>query len=229
VNEILLQAGRAAGYVALQEQVIPELMQKRTESGGVQKFREARVDVELFGHPTAPDRILDGTVRHPAAVNTVKKAAIEPGFAAEAGSKEKSKRYPPAHGKCVIGCSMETWGRLGDDIENILVDLHGLAQRRQRDRGVFPTNWILRWRTLLSIHTAMNTGRAIFDSIPSQEKNTIFKLCLSQSGGTDSFVGSGVNENPYPGSGRLNTSTLEASGGQGECCTGGEDRALQVR
>ena len=75
----------------------------------------------------------------------------------------------------------------------------------------------------------MNTGRAIFDSIPSQEKNAIFKLCLSQSGAFNSFVGSGVNGDPYPGRGRLNTSTLEASGGQGEYCTGGEDRALQVR
>ena len=73
VNEILLQAGRAAGYVALSEQVILELMQKRTELGEVQKFREARVDVELFGHPIVPDRILDGTVRHPAAANIVKK------------------------------------------------------------------------------------------------------------------------------------------------------------
>ena len=194
----------------MQEQVILELMQKRTELDGTQKFREARVDVELFRHPTVPDRILDGTVRHPVAVNLVKKAATEPGFAAEAGSKEKRKKYPPAHGKCVVGCSMETWGRFGDDLENILVDLHGLAQRRQRDRGVCPTNWILRWRTLLSIHTAMNTGRAIFDSVSNQDKNSIFKLCSSQSGSSDSFDGFGEarsEEDPYPGGGRLNTPT----------------------
>ena len=29
--------------------------------------KEAVLDIELFGHPTAPDLLLDGTVRHPAA------------------------------------------------------------------------------------------------------------------------------------------------------------------
>ena len=49
VNEILLQAGRAAGYVALSEQVIPELMQKRTESGGVQKFGKHALMLNCLG------------------------------------------------------------------------------------------------------------------------------------------------------------------------------------
>ena len=121
---------------------------------------------------------------------------------------------------------MENWGRLGDDIENILVDLHGLAQRRQRDRGVSPTNWILRWRTLLSIRTAMITGRAIFDSVSIQDRNSIFKSRLSHSGSSDFLV---AEEDPYPGISQLNTPALSALGGQGVCRTGGEDRAIQVR
>ena len=116
----------------------------------------------------------------------IKKAAVEPGYAAEEGTKEKSKRYPPAHGKTVIGCSLETWGRLSDALDNVLSNLHGLAQRRQRDRGASPTNWLLRWRTLISIQVAMNTGRSIFDSIPNQDKSNFFFSRLSHSVGTDS-------------------------------------------
>ena len=133
-------------------------------------FREARIDVELFGHVTAPDRLLDGTIRRPAASKVVMKAAIEPGYAADQGTKDKVKRYPPARGKSVIGCSIESWGRLGGSLDALFLDLHGLAQRRQRDRGILPTNWLLRWKTLLSIRLAMNTGRAIFDSLSSQDK-----------------------------------------------------------
>ena len=144
LNNVLLQVGRAVGYVALEEQVIPEMLQSQKDSKGGVRWKEARVDVELFGHPTAPDRLLDGTIRHPVTVNVVKKAATEPGFAAEQGSKDKLKRYPPAHGKSVVGCAIETWGRLGDSIDDVLVDLHGLAQRKQRDKGISPTNWILR-------------------------------------------------------------------------------------
>ena len=138
VNDVLVQAGRAAGYVALQEQVIPELMQSQVDSRGVHNFREARIDVELFGHVTAPDRLLDGTIRHPAASKVVTKAAVEPGYAADQGTKDKVKRHPPARGKSVIGCSIESWGRLGGNLDALFLDLHGLAQRRQRNRGILP-------------------------------------------------------------------------------------------
>ena len=58
--------------------------------------------------------------------------------------EDKNRRYPPAHGRFVLGCSMESWGRLGNVVDDLLLELHGLAQRRQRDRGISPTNWLLR-------------------------------------------------------------------------------------
>ena len=226
-----MQAGKAVGYVALQEQVIPELLQERINRDGSRTFCDARIGVELFGHPTAPSRLLDATKRHPTAASAIKKVAVEPGYAAEEGTKEKSKRYPLARGKTVIGCSLETWGRSSNALDNVLSDLHGLAQRRQRDRGTSPTNWLLSWKALISIRVAMNTGRSIFDSVLNKDKSNLFYSRLSHPVGTDSCFLEDSNgdpfliEDPYPGSGRLHTSTLDASGGQGECCTGGEDRA----
>ena len=155
-------------------------------------------------------------MRHPAIANVVKRASSEPGFAVEEGIRHKDKRYPPAHGKCVVGCSMESWGRLGCVVDNLLLELHGLAQRRQRDRGINPTNWLIRWRTLMSVHLAMNAGRAIFDSVSHQDKINLFHLCQSHNSDLNSglIVFSDVvvtvpcdRENLYPGSGRLNTLT----------------------
>jgi len=69
LNGILAQAGRDAGHAVLLEQVIPELGFKKSRRGGSEVWVEAVLDVELFGHTTAPDRLLDGTVRHPAALH----------------------------------------------------------------------------------------------------------------------------------------------------------------
>ena len=135
-------------------------------------------------------------------------------------SKSKNKRYPPAHGKSVVRCSVETWGRLGGVLDNLLLELHGLAQRRQRDRGISPTNWLLRWRTLISVHLAMGAGRAIFDSVSKEDKINVFHLRSSQHFDlvpnlNESIVMGWREEDSYPGGGRLNTLTSDVtSGGQ---------------
>ena len=103
------------------------------------------------------------------------------------------KRYPPAHGKSVVGCSVESWGRLGGTLDALCLDLHGLAQHRQRDRSIVPTNWLLRWRTLLSIHVAMNAGLAIVDSLPNQDQNNLFHLCSSHRIDSDSCLVEGAS------------------------------------
>ena len=48
----------------------------------------------------------------------------------------------------------------------------------QRERGISPTNWILRWRTLLSINVANHIGRAILDSLSSTDKNSLSFICV---------------------------------------------------
>ena len=129
----------------------------------------------------------------------------------------------------MVGCSVETFGRLGSVMDGLLLELHGLAQRRQRERGINPTNWLLRWRTSLSVHLAINAGRAIYGSVSCQDKVNLLHLCFSHP--VDPFLDTarpGMDENyqcfpcgireeyPYPGGGQLNTLTSEVMlGGQG--------------
>ena len=77
---------------------------------GTSLIKEARIDVELFGHPYAPDYVLDGTIRHPAAACYVLQAAQQCGFAVEEGVKAKAKRYPPANGKTVLASLLKLGG-----------------------------------------------------------------------------------------------------------------------
>ena len=73
-------------------------------------MNEARLDVELLAHPTDPDRLLDGTVRHLCARGTLAGAAKECGYAVCRGADAKTKRYPVKNGKVVIACAAETFG-----------------------------------------------------------------------------------------------------------------------
>ena len=91
LNHILAEAGRSAGYAVLEEQVIPELAQVKIASDGAVSIKEARVDVELYGHAFAPDHLLDGTIRHPASTGSLSGTVREVGFAAEEGAKSKLK------------------------------------------------------------------------------------------------------------------------------------------
>ena len=121
------------GYAALLEQVVPELGLRKKKRSGREILEEARLDVEFFGHAYASDRLLDGTVRHPAAEHVLTKAAQEVGAAARSGVEDKAKRYPPRAGKAVIACAMETWGYMEAGLDDLLSDLAVLATHRQRD------------------------------------------------------------------------------------------------
>ena len=45
-------------------------------------------------------------------------------------------------------------------------ELAGLARRRQRERSMALTKWLLTWRTQLSLAVALHTSRAILDALP---------------------------------------------------------------
>lgn len=179
INCVVAEAGRVAGYTAYSEQVVPELCQVVVQTGGVVKIREARVDVELFGHAYAPNYLVDGTVKHPAASTYVHRASQDVGYTAEEGVKAKAKRYPPARGKSVIACSMETWGRASEFFDALLIDLAALASRRQRERGMQQTKWLAKWRTQLSLSLAIHVGRALFDSLGQQHQREFFSKQVS--------------------------------------------------
>lgn len=166
INDVLAKAGREAGYASLLEQVVPELaVVKRDQQDGI-SVEEARIDVELFGHPTAPPRLLDGTVRHPGIRSVLAQAAAARGAAAQNGVDAKAKRYPARGGKVVIACAAETWGFIHEEFDHLLADFAVLASQRQRDRGQHPTRWLSRWRTQLSIQIAVGVGKALLAAVP---------------------------------------------------------------
>ena len=133
-------------------------------------YEEARLDVELFGHAFSADRLLDGTIRHPAAAHIVSRAAHVVGAAAQEGANAKRKRYPATGGKHVTPCAMETWAHIDVAFGELLDELAVHASQRQRSRGVHPTNWGMRWRTLLSITMALHSAKAILQTMPIAER-----------------------------------------------------------
>ena len=75
---------------------------------------------------------------------------------------------------------METFGFFGKSLDELLNTLAGLASRRQRDRGLVPTRWSPRWRTLISVHNALNIGRSLLEALPSDAKRALFDSCLGR-------------------------------------------------
>ena len=104
---------------------------------------------------------------------------------------------------------METWGRFSKSLDALLEDLAGLAGRRQRDRGIQPTKWLLKWRKQISLCVALHIGRGILDALPKDVRN----YRCSRSRSTIFTTADGMDEDSsiplspvhYPGSGRLNT------------------------
>ena len=76
----------------------------------------------------------------------------------QAGVDAKLKRYPPRGGKCVIACSVETWGYMHSDLDHLLGELAVLASQKQRDVGQHPSRWLASWRTDISVQIVINVG-----------------------------------------------------------------------
>jgi len=58
-------------------------------------------------------------------------------------------------------CAVETYGYVEESFDSLLDELAVLASERQRSRGVLPTRWKMRWRTLLSVRIAMAVAAAV--------------------------------------------------------------------
>ena len=115
MNGILAHAGRDAGYAALLELAVPELGLCKRRRRRREVIEAAVLVFELFGHPTAPDRWLEGTVKRPAAGHIIIASAKVPGPTAEEGARRKEDRHKPTAGKSILPCAVEIWGRIDGD------------------------------------------------------------------------------------------------------------------
>ena len=161
LNLYLAKWGRAAGYIARLEQVVPEFGVKPRTRDGVVVYEEAVIDVELSMHYCAPSLLLDTTLRSPVADWCVTSAAKTKGYQIAEAIKDKQTRYPPAAGKQVICCAAEIFGNVGKDYLGMMADLAKLASERQIYKGLPPTPWLSMWRYELSV----NIARSVADSL----------------------------------------------------------------
>ena len=84
---------------------------------------EAWLDIWAFGGMHLLELIVDVTIRHPTVSRYQPKSSREAAAAATMAEKDKQQRYPPAQGRVVTPFAMETWGRLGNDAEEMLTTL----------------------------------------------------------------------------------------------------------
>ena len=124
------------GGIARREIYVPELSHET----------EAILDVWGYGIPELQDLLLDVTVHHPRVANFRPGADRCPGFAALVAEGQKHIRYPAAGGRRIWPVAYETWGRAGEEAEQLLVALAAAARRRAHRRGRLVRSELARWR-----------------------------------------------------------------------------------
>ena len=124
---------------------------------------DAYLDVWAFGTPDVIDVLIDVTIRHPMAAAYQPSAARVQGHAAASGEREKKERYPAAGGRSMTPFAVETWGRLGDEAEELLQTLAAAATRRETRRGhvPIPGTILKRWRASLDATLQRGIARSV--------------------------------------------------------------------
>ena len=108
---------------------------------------------------------MDVSIRHPASVRYADQAWHTDGVANTRADAEKQARYPPSGGKRVITAAIETWGRCGKELRDLLVMLSAHARARDSSRGLPQQRYLRKWR--LKLTTALNraVSRAFSDAL----------------------------------------------------------------
>ena len=143
---VLHQAMTQGAYQSKREQVIPEL--------ATEKCKSPQLDIEGFGLLGQSRLLVDFTIRHPL-------AARYESSGTQIAEAEKQAHYPPKGGLRVHSATMETYGRHGDDLAQLLELLADSARQRELSQGGKPTRWLKKWRVQLSHVAAVYVGRAI--------------------------------------------------------------------
>ena len=139
LSDIYAEIFEDVGVVARREVFVPEFSGRE----------EAWLDVWAYGILELPDALLDITVRHPQAERYPPGAANCWGYTAAQAEEEKTEKYPAAGGRSVWAIAHETWGRLGNHAEHLLLTCSAVAARRAYRRGRVSGNCLRRWRAQL--------------------------------------------------------------------------------
>jgi hypothetical protein len=153
------------GAVARREVFVPEF-----STAGV----EAWLDVWAHGVPEVPDALLDITGRHPRAERYQPAAASVAGHTAAQAEREKFVTYPSAGGSSIWAVAHETWGRLGEQAEQLLATCNSAATRQSYRRGRLLGNNLRRWRAQLdaALHRGIASQPAGFCAVWSARSSS---------------------------------------------------------
>jgi len=159
-----------AGYEAKLEVPVPEFsrpnprMQPSGDGGWDSKDEDGVMDISawstLYG-----EFLVDVSVRHPASVRYADQAWHTDGVANKRADTEKQARYPPSGGKQVITAAIETWGRCGKELRDLLVMISAHARARDSSRGLPPQRYLRKWRLKLSTGLNRALSRAFSDAL----------------------------------------------------------------
>ena len=95
-------------------------------------------------------------------------SAFTSGHAARIAEEEKQKRYPPIDGVRVTTAAVETYGRFGGELAELLTTLHGMAQHNDSDRGLPPCNWRAKWVAQIGACVARRVSLSIDEAVQLQ-------------------------------------------------------------
>ena len=155
------QFAREARLEAANEVVVPALAKG---APGTAEFREARLDLELWGRSAGLcAALVDATVCHPPAARYLAAAARSAGAAAKVAEAKKAKRYPAARcrGAPVWPFAVETFGRLGATASDLLASLAAEASRVDCLFGAPPRARLRGWHARLSTALARALARTV--------------------------------------------------------------------
>ena len=109
----------------------------------------AILDVWAFGRQEIRDVLLDVTHRHPMKLQCQSRAATEDGCCCRLAAEDKEAGYPAAGGRSITTACIESWGRCGQELEQVLTTAAAAASRQDRQRGHAPSGRLSVWRARL--------------------------------------------------------------------------------
>ena len=127
--------------------------------------------------PGAPTLFIDATVRHPQQTGQYAQSTSVDGVACQHAESEKLKRYPSVGGLHVVPAALETWGRLGKHLHNLLGDLQAHGALVSQLSATSASRGMQRWYALLgtalvrSIHNAVVTSMERHEGTPATGLN----------------------------------------------------------
>jgi len=162
-----------AGYEAKIEVPVPEFSRTNPRpqpsgEGWDSKDEDGIMDI-LAWSTLHGEFLVDVSVRHPGSVRYADQAWHTDGVANTRADTEKQARYPPSGGKRVITAALETWGRSGKELRDLLIMLSAHARARDSSRGLPVQRYLRKWRLRLLTGLNRALSRAFSDALVTDE------------------------------------------------------------